>query len=330
MSVGIKAYLARLRVWNQAVAVRFNGRRSSRVSTSLPTVPRPLAPDMIQGVDRRVTGGTVDLVEYLFVDRLRLDSYVSQFASLTVYDKVPVWSISANLAGPAFDSRQERPARLREDHEKIELLISHLRNNDQLSEARLQDYRTDRRLFCLQRCTARQVFIPPKVGAIGFPGLSLWIATKHQRRGALVLLQSFPRDDITRFEGIGMSHFSALAYLVVQISQELTDTPIMNEEVDAYIRKCQQVGHHYIWPESPDLFLRSLDGPVYFKQMAKTPPLKLFERLGCTIGMPRRIKTLYRNRFVSNAGLGVFGYPIFVAEDEAEPEGLFHIGRRRK
>ena len=39
------------------------------------------------------------LVDYLYVDEDRLDSYIEQFSSPVVYDKIPAWKCPLGLRG---------------------------------------------------------------------------------------------------------------------------------------------------------------------------------------------------------------------------------------
>jgi hypothetical protein len=56
-------------------------------------------------------GGGMALVEYLYVDDKRLDSYFEQISSPVTYDKVPEWNAEIGLTGPKGGGKQVRFAR---------------------------------------------------------------------------------------------------------------------------------------------------------------------------------------------------------------------------
>jgi len=76
------------------------------------------------------------MIEYLYVDEKRLNSYVTQFASEVADEKIPNWSFEASLTGPKIVGRQDRRTRPRSTHEKVNLLIKHLKSGEQLATSR--------------------------------------------------------------------------------------------------------------------------------------------------------------------------------------------------
>src|SRR5258708_1067761 len=66
------------------------------------------------------------LAEYLYIDELRLGSYVEQISrdGLTAYDKTPEWTVELSTTGPKVGGAQKRPARQMTTHEKIARLMA--------------------------------------------------------------------------------------------------------------------------------------------------------------------------------------------------------------
>jgi len=66
------------------------------------------------------------IVEYLYVDEARLNSYVSQIeGGLVSYDKVPIYDAELSFTGPKAKATQQRFPREKTTHEKIEVLRSY-------------------------------------------------------------------------------------------------------------------------------------------------------------------------------------------------------------
>src|SRR5262245_35625185 len=97
------------------------------------------------------------LVEYLYVDDTRLDSYIEQIGPPVTYDKVPVWKAEFGLTGPKAAASQERHARTPTRHEKIVTLLDHLEQENLIDTKRLPG-RAWRNLglndFIYESCTA--------------------------------------------------------------------------------------------------------------------------------------------------------------------------------
>ena len=66
---------------------------------------------------------TMPLIEYLYVDERRLNSYFEQISSPVGYDKVLVWNAELSLKGPEAEGTQARFARPSTTHEKVTALM---------------------------------------------------------------------------------------------------------------------------------------------------------------------------------------------------------------
>ena len=76
------------------------------------------------------------LVEYLYVDDKRLDSYFEQIFSPVTYDKVPEWDAEIGLTGPKGGGKQVRSARPFTTPEKIPTLTKHLEDEELVTSGR--------------------------------------------------------------------------------------------------------------------------------------------------------------------------------------------------
>src|SRR5690349_10330233 len=102
------------------------------------------------------------LVEYLYVDTRRLDTYLDQFAAPVAYDKVPTWKAGIGLTGPEATVSQDRHPRTRTMHEKAELLLKHIQKTAEMSQGRLRaaDLELDSpQPFRMETCIATRAFM---------------------------------------------------------------------------------------------------------------------------------------------------------------------------
>jgi hypothetical protein len=88
----------------------------------------------VRSVEMCADAAAGGLVEYLYVDQRRLDSYFEQISSPVAYDKVPQWKIALGLGGPSVEGNQERPGRPFTTHEKLVAVLEYLRRTKNLLE----------------------------------------------------------------------------------------------------------------------------------------------------------------------------------------------------
>ena len=107
----------------------------------------------------------MSLVEPLYVDERRLDTYVDQIGSpITYTDKIPIWKAALNLLGPSAEVTQQRTGRVRTRPEKIKYLLDHLTKHDLLDQGRFtgrEAFSPNAKLFRLETCWAVKTLIPP-------------------------------------------------------------------------------------------------------------------------------------------------------------------------
>ena len=279
-------------------------------------------------------GHEPEITEYLYVDMARLDTYLSQCGGPNVYDKVPVWSVEASLLGPKATGQQVRVARQRTLHEKVEYLLEWLTKHKHLSTTRptsyfQDDFEISSRVFCLEIVPARRVLIPSRGASAAKAGLALWASVERSDSNShsLVLVEGCSLSDLGQVQGCGVSHFSALIYLVSEMREQVSETIILPPSVKKFMEKKKD--QTYGWLDDAAFFLASMDNAISGRELVDDSPVRLLHRLGCHIGDQRLIRVLYRVRTVSDAGHGVFGYPIFIAEASVVEKRKHEMSQRR-
>lgn len=302
----------------------------------------PIGSQCIADGDRCVAGErepSLSLVEYLFIDEARLDSYVEQIGPPVTYDKVPVWKVELGLTGPKAAANQDRRARQLTTHEKIGALLDHLRMHGLAANSRRGGSWSIRpsesnRVFVEETCTATRVFVPPKPDQRGSPGVDLWVSLpptesvassdgdsdhsalrRARAPGLLCLLQDYRRDDERPTDCSIESAYTVLESILWAISDQLPkivlDDTFGTRDTDNSMRSRVDAWHRV----------------TAHMTAFVADPIGTLERMGCRPGSPRRIRTLYRIREFgpeygeSSPGrvlprtISTFGYPIFVAAE---------------
>jgi hypothetical protein len=277
----------------------------------------------------------MSLVEYLYVDEKRLDSYFEQISSPVAYDKVPVWKAGLSVTTLGADATQSRFPRPFTTYEKIAKVKEYLESNDlvgtlsHLRSSRFRDFE-----FYAGGFLATRAFVPAKAELSDvFPGVTLWVAsfnrisqsgslrTSRIRRAitsvsgairpsplskddvnvTLLLLENFQADDEPK-RLMSMSAYSAL--------ESLFETLSSNAEIEkTVISSSSQKKRSYL-ADSPKL-------------SSESAAVSILADLGAQISVERPISCLFRVRrlvetgtFIDEAGmqqaLRVFGYPIFI------------------
>lgn len=163
------------------------------------------------------------LVEYLYVDQRRLNTYFEQISPGVAYDKVPVWRAGMGVTGPTAEAEQARFGRSFSTHEKIQKLIECVKH---LPPVDLGDGPRPNPLFRLETVQAIKVVIPPKPAAGGAHGLVLWLSARPsfdiQRGQRLILIQEYRKDDQDYVDLV--SPKTALVELLAAAREQLVET----------------------------------------------------------------------------------------------------------
>jgi hypothetical protein len=245
----------------------------------------------------------MNLVEYLYVDQRRLDSYIEQIGSTRTYDKIPVWSIGLGLTGPTASGTQDRFARERSVHEKIELLRRHLRESEYFSDSRpvLIAETVGNQVtivFYEEAIDACRIVIPARQGVPGARDLHIWIAEEQNGRPVkhtlLALLEDFNQDDTPG--AYGLTSYSALGYLASYAKEELSKTIVLPDTLLTTGGATREGQSWVFGPDRRDFDLRTV-----------------LTSVGCHVFPFRRIRVLYRVRAIGYTYSQIFGYPIFIS-----------------
>lgn len=240
------------------------------------------------------------LVEYIFVDVRRLESYISQIEGMVKYDRVPTWSAGLSITGPTADAGLQKVARKWTYHEMIIHLLDYLKKTKQLDTERESVVFRTEVLFCLETCVARKALFPSDVIAEipGIKELALWISCEPEKTlmrekqghfaGTLYLIESYFEDDLPYVHAF--TGYSAFEYMLRTIrSQKLMKVkPSGQEDIAEMARRF------------------ALD------------PFEYLVELKAQVSAPRRIECLYRRRAtmvdLNIDRLVTFGYPIFIVD----------------
>lgn len=242
------------------------------------------------------------MIEYLYIDKPRLDRYYEQISSPVKYDKVPVWKVALGLTGPKVESTQVRSGRSPTTHEKTQKFIEHVEEHDLASsertslDMRRRSEEEEERPFILETLSARRVQIKKDDSV-----LNIWVSIRPDKvqseerlpSGALYLIEDFRGDDEYHQS---FSGYSSL-YLLTEELAWLVHTPI-SDPLEK-LRKQDNATQHF-----------ALD------------PLGTLVSIGAQIGPERRIRAIYRFRASciemegeTTRALTTIGYPIVIHEE---------------
>jgi hypothetical protein len=298
------------------------------------------------------------LVEYLYVDQERLDTYFEQISSPITYDKVPMWNAEISLIGPKAGGAQQRFARPYTTHEKILRLIVYVEDEGLVGYGRADGQKIglggassegNEKEFRIETCRAKRVFIPPNHGQPpGVGELKVWISAvprtpqdveeQNDRRargewpgrdlflpGNLYLLEDYRRADEPRHDR--MSSYSALSLMIGDFPLPGHGDDHPHRQYFEGLRSLRSPLERRDWPDL------SNEEVQFWRAFFWDPARALLERLGAQVGPERTIRTLYRVRVHfpeeelawTNGVFDVatFGYPIFIAESTDPPDVVY-------
>ena len=259
------------------------------------------------------------LVEYLYVDQRRLDSYFEQVSSPVFHEKVPIWKVALGLTGPKAEGTQERFSRNATNSEKISEVIDYLKRKDLLQAKRTYRPETPKmamQLFGIETCEAIPIWIPPKQDCSpAFRGLRLWLSGFSQssdERGLLLyLLEDFPENDRIAY-GV-CSGMSVLSILLNDYQRIYGNTVVYQKSLKETVDFADF-----------DLYSRMQNGVSL-----SLNPAELLAQLGAQVGIPRFIRCLYRVRdtfkdYYREYQEAIFAYPIFIADAREVRDQVIH------
>lgn len=241
------------------------------------------------------------LIEYLYIDKPRLDSYFEQISPPVMYEKVPIWKAALGLTGPKAEATQARPGRPFTTHEKVEIFHDHLKKKKLLIEDRpakpsdreLLDDRRSPKQFRIETMSAQRVRLSSNDKD---EGLNIWVSLKPDKEskenqrtvGALFLIEDFSGKD----DGIvTISGFSSLLALIQEME------PLIEQANSNIFDHTEDMG---------DRFGRD--------------PVATLKELGAQFGPTRRVQATYRIRVCgmergANGATTTIGYPIVISAE---------------
>lgn len=246
------------------------------------------------------SGKNDPIEEYLFVDYIRLGTYLEQIGS-SIDFITPALTAEMGLAGWAKIALDGSKLKSNLKHNLLDL-ENYLRDANQLDyERSLWDDKEGKR-FCIEECTARKILFPNAKSLVpGIKGLTLWISLKPKMRkeyiGPLYLIEYYPYDetDPSPYSPLnsmsGMSGYTAYRYLLDRLNT--SSRKLLNDCLSIEAKR---------------------DPEASFAN----DPFECWNSSELIIGDVRKIKSMYRRRttlFEKNANiLSTFGYPIYISE----------------
>lgn len=228
------------------------------------------------------------LAEYIYVDKVRVNSYFEQISPPVKYDTIPEWSVEFSITGPKGQGKQSRSGRQFTEHEMITMLVSKLRADSgghfpNVMDSVKRSTKSDWTGFALETVTARRVILHDA----NFGDIAVWVCEATMEYSVTgqplwrFLIEDYPRKIAENALACAISVYFWLF-----------------REISAYL---------------PDLDESDFD---------KSTPLKEFlEKSRTDIGPRRTVDALYRVRDVSTeyvaiGGCGeLYAYPIFITEN---------------
>jgi len=183
------------------------------------------------------------LRDFLYVDEKRLDSYMTQIKAPTPVDKVPIWEGEIGITGLKVAGKQQASVRTRKNEEGVELLLAHLRKNDQLTEGRIREanYFNHPPVFRIETCPVVSVTIPLSGSQeSGADAITLWVSSDEANEaGRLFLLEDSKKGDEPGFGA--SSAYSSLLLIYREVlsgaKKQFSGTPRYNEGLVAELRQ---------------------------------------------------------------------------------------------
>lgn len=235
------------------------------------------------------------LRDYLYIDHLRVNSYLEQISSTKAQDKLS--SIEINLSmSPSVNVQRASVIRDKTEHEKISELISALERSGDLGHSRpSRDHaeRDDFQLpnFVLEECNAARVLIPRADNAQTEDGVVIWLSEWPLNRGkktirpagVLCIIQSSSADDNRHRGGFSVSGYTWVATLISQLRQQPQETQLLRQ---------------YPFEPTGDALYDLMSAQQCLQtemDLLRRSPLEWLTRKGCRIlSSERRITALYR------------------------------------
>jgi hypothetical protein len=243
------------------------------------------------------------LRRYLFVDQGELERYLEQFPIEPKKSRKRRWTVSLSIVGPKVEGSEEEAAEMRNQHEKVQLLLHHLDLSGRVAFNRPPSMRDDenRQPFVLETMTAQKMIIPSDCvqRITGLKHLAVWVSDPTP---------TDPPQDPWDFRGTFLY---------------LTEAHWENGSFQTVWSGCSAL----------QAVVNTLSGQPFFTlgrgekfgRHSTDHPIEKLKRLGGVVTDTRRIISLYFKRYLTNEQCyrldgrdrrvnDLLGYPIFIAE----------------
>lgn len=271
----------------------------------------------------------MELREFIYIDKPRLNIYVEQIRDPMKKVKVPEWSASLSLKGPSAGAKQKVESRPYTITEKIDILVEYLSKNDFITEGadafvkrhKNIGWHKEGPLFIRDTLYSTKVKIPRLDGRSNeSETISMWLSTAKSipsetrdfwfnRHGMICLLEDYRGEDEQLFNGGMDSAYSILESILFALNQVLDET-VLGEHFPPQGR-----GNSLEIKSRLDAWWRTPD--EYMAKFVKDPS-RMLRKMGCVVSRARRIESVFRVRDIGpergdNRGTtSIFGYPIFI------------------
>ena len=262
--------------------------------------------------------------DYLFIDDIRLDSYLSQISSTESIRRAPSLTVGISDSGPSVSAGLAQEYREKSNHAKICELIKCLERRKQISHNRPYEKNESGDYinipdFVIEECEACRILIPSTKNPENMEGIVIWVSEWPLERktqslippGLLCLIQDSTRDDKRHSAGFSQSGYTWLQSLLYQLSKEDIETQL---SIDYPVMNLGE----YIFD------IMSVQSRLYKDQhIFRTSPMEWLKQKGCILSTKRQIVALYRIRNIGGDEIGIdnkredftvstFAYPIAI------------------
>jgi len=256
--------------------------------------------------------------EVLFVDDARLDRYAEQVnPSLTAIDKARKFGFELSITVPKAALGQEERPRAWTRFEKMNAVLEHLREQNDLRAGRPTD-ENEGPAFVHESCIATKIIVPYAATAGDFknPELGLWFSSADEFTGSrLCLVEDFRDVDERPVSFKGASTYTLLQSLIAY-TRSRSQTTLL----DKYVPNEPHPNPYASFENKPPSSREYHNVKNFCYEFAMNPAA-LLGSWGCLVRTSCRIETLYRirewGRDAANSWTtpSVFGYPIWIIQE---------------
>lgn len=285
--------------------------------------------------------------DYIYVDIHRLTSYIEQIKGSRFMEKTTAWDVSLTMTGPQVRGQQARNPRPFSHHEMIQILLKYLEKNKQLAYSRPTNHKDQTPQFVIEEMNAvKAVFSTQKNSIVpDLKEVAVWVSkpsledltgSSYVNGTFLYLIEAYWESD--KLYQSTYSGYSALALLAHTLAKTKIIMPppvpttsgnsstyalrwlngALSNEFDGLFYRSNHLSTD---SEATENFFARDAFDRYFSNLH---PVQILKQLGASIFPPRKIRSLYRKRYITDEMIfkddngehrsnDVVGYPVFVS-----------------